>query len=130
MESGLVELPQQQRLDRVGLGAALRALHHLAYKELYGGGLTRAVVLDSLRILRDHLHDDLFKFAAVAQLRQTLTRHDLGRRVAGCEGKLQHVFGLLAADCLMLDKIKQLRQPSRGNAARADLLPGGVEQPP
>ena len=35
---------------------------------------------------------------------------------------------MLATDCLMLDKIKQLRQPSRGNAARADLLPGGVEQ--
>src|SRR5690242_12106343 len=28
----------------------------------------------------------------------------------------------------MLDKIKQLRQPSWGNAARADLLSGGVEQ--
>jgi hypothetical protein len=43
--SGLVELPQQQRLDRVGLGAALRALHHLAHEELYGGGSARAIVL-------------------------------------------------------------------------------------
>ena len=113
-ESGLVELPQQQRTDDVGLGAALRALHHLADQELYRGGLARAIVLDRLRILRDHLLDDAVPARPVARSATMPSRATIapGASPAG-KGLLQHIFRLLAADVSRVDQIKQLGQPSR-----------------
>src|SRR5579883_785606 len=114
--------------DGPHVGLAARRSHRLPYQEIDHRSLAAAVLLDLLRVVRDHFVQDAVELGGIADLPQSLALHDRAGRAPAGEHLGEDLLGELAGNFALGDHAHELAQILRGNRRFGDIAPFRLEQ--